>query len=59
MTEDPLLVEGDASRRLQICIYTRAGGDAVMQRRDARKARFEPRHPAREGIALAGNELEQ
>jgi hypothetical protein len=54
-----LFVEGDASRRFQIRIYAGSGGDAVVQRGDARKAGFELGHRAREGIAQAGDELKQ
>ena len=51
MAKDAVLIERDAARRLQICFHAGPLGDALLQRSDAPKARFELRHPAREGIA--------
>src|SRR5947208_9545224 len=59
MPENTLFIERDTALRLQIVSDVRPGGDLVMQRGDARKASFEPRHPARERIAQPGNELKQ
>src|SRR5437588_171175 len=59
MPEDALFIERDTALRLQIVSDVRPGGDLVMQRGDARKASFEPRHRARERIAQPGNELKQ
>ena len=59
MAEGTLFVEGDAARRFQIRIYAGSGGDPGVQRGDPWKARSEPCHRAREGLAQPGNELKQ
>src|SRR5439155_23497256 len=55
--ENALFVEGDAPRRFEIGDDARPGGGPVVQGGDARKARFEPRHRPREGVAQPGHEL--
>jgi hypothetical protein len=55
----PCSLNGIRRARLQIRFQARPLGDAIVQRSDAPKARFELRHPAREGIAQAGEKLEQ
>src|SRR4051794_34496000 len=59
MPENALLVEGDASLRLQIRVYTRLDGDAIVQRDNPEKVLFEPRHRSRKGVAQAGDKLKQ